>query len=322
MEFVDQADVLDLRPTISSGCDHHPLTSHDSSLSSRDGTSGEVFFEPAEDDLPRIRGAAGLAGIPPVPDMDRHDYLLAMRAGRIGSLHSWELVTAVDGPGTRITVFLNGCPLRCQYCHNPDTFQMREGTPVMADDLLAHIKRYKAIFKASKGGVTFSGGEALMQPRFLEYLLAGCREAGIHTTVDTSGYLGSNVSETMLNTIDLVLLDVKSGDPATYQHVTGRPLAPTLAFGDRLAAAGIPMWIRFVLVPGLTDDEANIARVADIAAGWKTVERVEVLPFHKMGEDKWRELGLAYQLADTPAPSKTQTEAARAIFADRGLQVF
>lgn len=287
-----------------------------------DGVTGEVTYEPSAADVPRLRGAAGLAGIDDAPTMSRSEHLAAVRAGEIGSIHSWELVTAVDGPGTRLTVFLAGCPLRCLYCHNPDTLKMRDGHTVTVESLLSRIERYRPVFNATLGGVTFSGGEPMMQPAFLGKLLAGCKAMDVHTAIDTSGFLGANATDAMLDNVDLVLLDVKSGDPDTYKRVTGRDLAPTLAFGTRLNDAGIPMWIRFVLVPGLTDHPDNIARVADQLRRWGSIHRVEVLPFHQMGRDKWDTLGLDYQLADVIPPEAEAVEAARAIFRERDLPVF
>lgn len=287
-----------------------------------EGSTGEYRPQPLEDEVPRLTGA-GLAGVSTMGEMSHHEHVQAVREGLVGSVHSWELVTAVDGPGTRMTTFLAGCPLRCLYCHNPDTMQMREGTPVHADDLLAKIKRYVPVFTASKGGVTFSGGEPLMQPAFLARLLRGCKEMGIHTAVDTSGFLGAALTDEMMRDVDLVLLDVKSGIPETYARVTGRQLEPTLRFGDRLTAAGKKMWIRFVLVPGLTDSLENVNAVADVVQRWAlSVERVEVLPFHQMARDKWDQLGMEYQLSNVQPPSKEDTEAVREIFRQRGLTVF
>src|SRR5690606_20456770 len=146
-----------------------------------------------------------------ISEAERTERFAQMRAGELGSLHSWELVTAVDGPGTRLTVFLAGCPLRCLYCHNPDTMEMRRGEPVAATELLARIKRYTSIFEVTGGGITISGGEPLMQPAFVARILRGAKELGIHTAIDTSGYLGAHMTDAMLDDIDLVLLDVKSG---------------------------------------------------------------------------------------------------------------
>ena len=176
------------------------------------------------------RSSAGTAGLER-SDVDRAEKFSQMRAGELGSLHSWELVTAVDGPGTRLTVFLSGCPLRCLYCHNPDTMEMRRGEPVSADEILARLARYRGIFAVTGGGLTISGGEPLMQPAFVARLLRGAKGMGIHTALDTSGYLGAHCSDEMLDDLDLVLLDVKSGIPETYTRVTGRELEPTLEIG-------------------------------------------------------------------------------------------
>ncbi|WP_169165298.1 pyruvate formate-lyase-activating protein [Cellulomonas taurus] len=267
------------------------------------------------------RSSAGTAGMT-TTDADRSEKLSAMRAGELGSLHSWELVTAVDGPGTRMTTFLSGCPLRCLYCHNPDTMEMRRGEPISATELLNRIGRYTKVFEVTGGGLTISGGEPLMQPAFVANILRGAKELGIHTAIDTSGYLGAHCTDAMLADIDLVLLDVKSGIPETYKKTTGRELQPTLDFGRRVADSGTEIWIRFVLVPGLTDAEENVEAVADYVSTLSTVSRVEVLPFHQMGQDKWATLGMTYELADTRAPSPELVERVRGQFRARGLTVF
>lgn len=267
------------------------------------------------------RSASGTAGLD-VSEADRSDRFAQMRAGELGSLHSWELVTAVDGPGTRLTTFLAGCPLRCLYCHNPDTMEMRRGEPVTADELLGRIRRYRPIFEVTGGGLTISGGEPLMQPAFVARVLRGAKELGIHTAIDTSGYLGAHCTDAMLDDLDLVLLDVKSGDPDTYKRVTGRELAPTLEFGRRLAARGTEIWVRFVLVPGLTDDPENVEKVAEYVATLSTVTRVEVLPFHQMGRDKWDALGMRYELDETPAPSPELVARVHEQFRAHGLTTY
>lgn len=267
------------------------------------------------------RATAGTAGLTSHDVDDRAAKFAQMRAGELGSVHSWELVTAVDGPGTRMTTFLSGCPLRCLYCHNPDTMEMRRGTPVTADEILGRLRRYAPVLKATKGGLTVSGGEPLMQPAFVARLLRGAKELGLHTAIDTSGFLGAHCSDEMLADVDLVLLDIKSGIPETYRKVTGRELAPTLEFGRRVAESGTEIWVRFVLVPGLTDDEANVEAVALAAASLATVSRVEVLPFHQMGQDKWASLGLDYELEGVPAPTPEQVERVREQFRSHGLTV-
>jgi pyruvate formate lyase activating enzyme len=252
----------------------------------------------------------------------RHLELEALRTGAVASVHSWELVTAVDGPGTRMTLFLSGCPLRCQYCQNPDTWQMRDGLITGIDEIVARISRYRDLFRITKGGVTVSGGEPLMQSAFLQRLFEECRRLGVHTALDTSGFLGGHASEQLLSDTNLVLLDVKSGIEETYQDVTGRSLQPTREFGDRLARLGTPVWIRFVLVPGLTDAVDNVDAVAEIVSHWANVERVEVLPFHQMGRSKWEKLGLDYQLDGVLPPSRELQERVRGQFRAYGLTVF
>ena len=269
------------------------------------------------------RAHAGTQGLVARTGDDRGAHLAAVRDGSVGSVHSWELVTAVDGPGTRMTVFLSGCPLRCLYCHNPDTWQTRRGTPVEAQEVLARVARYRRVFTATGGGLTLSGGEPLMQPAFVARLLRGAHAMGVHTALDTSGYLGARCTDEMLDDVDLVLLDVKAGDEAAYRRVTGGRLAPTLDFGRRLATRGTDMWVRFVLVPGLTDAVDDVERVADHVAGFgPAVQRVEVLPFHQMGRDKWAALGVPYALADTRTPDAALVERVRVQFRSRGLLTY
>ncbi|BDV25082.1 pyruvate formate lyase-activating protein [Corynebacterium ulcerans] len=286
-----------------------------------DGINSTVTVE--RSDGPRLRGtAAGIGTDLELEDVSHKELIEARRTGDIALVHSWELVTAVDGPGTRMTMFMAGCPLRCLYCHNPDTMQMKEGTLERVEDIVKKIKRYRRVFKASGGGLTISGGEPLFQIAFTRRVLKETHDAGIHTTIDTSGYLGARLSDEDLENIDLVLLDVKAGDEETYHRVTGRELQPTIDFGNRLHAAGKPVWIRFVLVPGLTDSPENINNVANIVEQWKdNVERVEVLPFHNMGADKWRELNLHYELEGVKPPTEESVAFTKNVFRSRGLLV-
>ena len=183
----------------------------------QDGTSGVVTLSPEAGE--RVRGvAAGLGGLS-TDDLEitRPELFEARRTGEIGLIHSWELVTAVDGPGTRMTIFLSGCPLRCKYCHNPDTMEMKEGTLERIDDVVRRVLRYKPVFNASGGGLTLSGGEPLFQIAFTRRLLKAVHDAGVHTTIDTSGYLGARLTDEDLDNIDLFLLDVKS---VSYTHLT------------------------------------------------------------------------------------------------------
>lgn len=283
-----------------------------------DGVSGIAAPEASEFEVPRVAGS-GIDGLTPAPTLSRHEHLEAVREGRVGSVHSWELVTAVDGPGSRMTLFLAGCPLRCVYCHNPDTLKMKDGEPVMVDDIMKRVLRYRRVFKSSGGGLTISGGEPMMQPAFLKNILRQAKQNDIHTAVDTSGNLGHYFKDEDLEDLDLVLLDVKSGIPDTYREVTGRELQPTIDFGDRLAKLNKKVWIRFVVVPGWTDSIENVDAVAKIVTRWPNVERLEVLPFHQMGQDKWETLGLQYKLDGVEPPSKESVENIRQRFRDHGV---
>lgn len=235
-----------------------------------------------------------------------------------GRVHSVESAGMLDGPGVRFVAFLAGCPLRCLYCHNPDTACLTDSPLRSGDDLLAEIRRHLPFIR--RGGVTISGGEPMVQPEFVKVLLRGAKTLGLHSAIDTTGYLGRRVDDEHLALTDLWLLDVKSYVPETYRSVTGVDLAPTLEFARRLAAAGKKMWLRFVLVPGLTDAPENIDGVARFAASLgSAVQRVEVLPFHKLGEYKWAQLGRTYTLQNTPAASPAEAEAARERFRSHGL---
>ena len=261
-------------------------------------------------------------------DDQRTARLHAVREGDLGSVHSWELVTAVDGPGTRLTYFLSGCALRCLYCQNPDTWRLPDGIPTTLAEVTDRIDHYAAVLKATHGGVTLSGGEPLLQHTFAGRIFRHCQSIGLHTALDTSGYLGARVDDAFLDDVNLVLLDVKSGLPETYKKVTGRELAPTLEFGRRLAERGTPMWIRYVLVPDLTDAVDNIEAVADYVQSLQSlgdgdaVKRVEILPFHQMGTSKWKAIGEPYPLENTKPPSKKLLERVRGQFRARELTVF
>jgi pyruvate formate lyase activating enzyme len=236
-------------------------------------------------------------------------------------VHSWDLSTGVDGPGTRLVIFLSGCPLRCLYCQNPDTWQGRHGNHAWLNELEALMCRYQPFIELSGGGLTLSGGEPLQQPAFARALLAGAKDIGLHTALDTSGFLGRHADDALLDATDLVLLDVKAGTDELHRRLTGRPLAPTLEFAWRLAGRRQPVWLRYVLVPGYTDDPAEVDRVAETAATLGNVERVDVLPFHKLGEPKWRLLGRPFPLASTDVPSRQLVHETRERFAAHGLVV-
>ena len=240
----------------------------------------------------------------------------------VGYVHSYEVGSTVDGPGIRFVGFLTGCLLRCQYCHNPDTWHRNNGHPVTVSRAMQQIGKYAQVLKISKGGITLSGGEPMVQRPFITRIFRRCKELGLHTCIDTSGRLGDKMTDQELMDIDLNLLDIKSGDPAVYEKVTRQPLQPTLDYARRLSALGRPMWIRYVLVTGLTDGHDTVETVADFCAGLKSVERVEILRFHQMGKDKWHKLGLEYPLENVEPPGPELTERVRGQFRSRGLTVY
>ncbi|QEV65226.1 pyruvate formate lyase-activating protein [Streptomyces spectabilis] len=239
-----------------------------------------------------------------------------------GRVHSWDLSTGVDGPGTRFVLFVRGCPLRCLYCANPDTWHMRDGRPATVDETMAEIDSYRPFLTAAGGGVTLTGGEPLLQPAFTASVLRRCKEAGLHTALDTSGFLGARADDSLLADTDLVLLDIKSFDAAVYRKLTGGELAPTLSFATRLNRLGVPMWIRYVLVPGWTDDPARVDSLGAFLADLDNVERVDVLPFHKLGAHKYDALGLPFPLRDTPGPGPELVEGVREQFRRHGLRAY
>jgi pyruvate formate lyase activating enzyme len=255
-------------------------------------------------------------------DVPETDVRTALANGDMGFLHSFTTGSAVDGPGIRVVAWTTGCMWRCQYCHNPDTWTMRNGIPVAVTRATEELRKYRQGLKVMAGGVTFSGGEPLMQDRFIVKMLAAAKGMDIHTTIETNGYLGERLSDAELGTIDLVMLGIKAWAPELHKKLTGREIEPTLAFARRLAEQKHPMWVRFVLVPGLTDDPDDIANIARFAAGLGNVERIDVLPFHQMGRYKWERLKLRYALDDVQPPSAEAVERAVAIFRSEGLTAY
>jgi pyruvate formate lyase activating enzyme len=225
-------------------------------------------------------------------------------AGSFGYCHSYETSSRYDGPGLRVVLFVSGCLLRCTYCHNPDTWHLKDGTYVSVDQVLRRLGDFAPALLSLGGGLTISGGEPMVQLAFTRRIFAGAREMGLHTAIETSGFLGDRADQSYLSAIDLVLLDIKSSDPDTYRRVTGRDLTPTLRFAERLASLSKPVWVRFTLVPGETDDPANVDGIARFVAPMKNVEWVEVQPFHQMGSFKWKAMGLEYKYLNTPPPGR------------------
>jgi len=252
-------------------------------------------------------------------DIVEMDVRKALAHGEMGFLHSFTTGSTVDGPGVRVVAWTTGCMWRCQYCHNPDTWTMRNGIPVSAAHAIEQLGHYRYGLKVMSGGVTVSGGEPLMQRTFVMKLLAGAKAMGVHTAMESNGFLGAQLTDSDLETLDLVLLSLKSWDPERHRALTGREIGPTLALAQRLATRRLPVWIRFVLVPGLTDDAHDIAQIAGFAASLGNVQRVDVLPFHQLGRFKWKALGIPYPLEQIEPPSAQAHEAACEIFRAAGL---
>lgn len=235
-----------------------------------------------------------------------------------GRIHSFESFGTVDGPGIRYVVFLQGCPLRCQYCHNPDTWQ-GEGKAYTAEEVVELSLRYKNYF-GDKGGVTVTGGEPLLQIDFVTELFGLLKKKGVHTCVDTSGIIFDPDSKTsvekhkkLLEVADLFLLDIKHIDDEACKKLTGKSNAHTLAFAKFLSDNKKPMWIRQVLVPGLTDSDESLLRTRAFIETLETVEKIEVLPYHSMGEVKYEKLGIEYPLKGVEPPKKERIMNAKRI---------
>ena len=235
-----------------------------------------------------------------------------------GRIHSLESFGTVDGPGIRFVVFMQGCPLRCKFCHNPDTWEVNKGNEYTPEQLIQEILPYQAYMKFSKGGVTFTGGEPLLQAEFLLEVSKLLKQQGFHIAVDTSGFVWNAAVKELLEYVDLVLLDIKNYDPIVYQEVTGVPLDPTLRMLDCLREKKITTWIRYVLVPQLTDHLDSIQKLSSHLDQFPNVERIELLAFHKMGEYKWKELGLNYTLSETKEPEKELLQKVKEIFEQNG----
>ncbi len=241
-----------------------------------------------------------------------------MDSETVGYVHSLESFGSVDGPGVRFVVFLSGCPLRCQFCHNPDTWELQHGTAYTASELLERALKYRAYW-GSDGGITVSGGEPMLQMDFLIEFFRLAREKGIHTALDTSGAVYRETSayyekwKNLMDVTDLVLLDLKQIDDEKHKLLTGQSNAPVLAMAEKLSEIKKPMWIRHVLVPGGSDQDALLHRLADFIHTLKSVDRVEVLPYHTMGIYKWEKLGIPYPLEGVLPPTKERIENARKI---------
>lgn len=235
-----------------------------------------------------------------------------------GYVHSQESFGTVDGPGVRYVVFLQGCPMRCQYCHNPDTWRIKGAAEVTAEEIMENYRKNRSFYK--NGGLTVTGGEPLLQIDFLLELFQLAKQEGIHTCIDTSGvtYRSDHLKklDSLMKFTDLVMLDIKHIDPQKHRNLTGWDNAGILAFARYLEQKKIPLWIRHVVVPGISDDPADLKELGRFIGTLSNVQALEVLPYHTMGVGKYKELGIEYPLKDTKALPKERAAWARKIIID------
>jgi pyruvate formate lyase activating enzyme len=236
-----------------------------------------------------------------------------------GWIHSVESLGTQDGPGIRYVVFTQGCPLRCKYCHNPDTWCMTDGQEIEVEELMSKILRCKPFISRSKGGVTISGGEPTLQIDFVLELLKRCKEEELHTALDTSGYIDKDKFESLLPYIDLVLLDIKHIDDIEHQELTGVSNQKILEILNLLEKKGKSFWVRHVVVPGINDKVEYIERLTELLAPLDNLEKVELIAYHELGVHKWETIGLDYQLKDVKPPSKEKMEEFKEIFIQKGI---
>lgn len=239
-----------------------------------------------------------------------------------GLVHSLESFGSVDGPGVRFVVFMQGCKMRCKYCHNPETWSMKDGTEYTPKELFDKAWKYRMYWgkNLEKGGVTVSGGEPLLQIEFVTGFFKLLKEKGVHTAIDTAGQPFSKTPEflkkfdELLKYTDLVLLDLKEFDREKHKNLTGVDNQNIFEMAQYLSDKGIAMWIRHVLVPGLTDAKEDLQKLADFTSGLKTVEKVEILPYHTLGILKYENMGIPYPLSDVATPDREQISTAEKIF--------
>lgn len=244
-----------------------------------------------------------------------------MEKKNIGYIYSFESFGTKDGPGIRFVLFLQGCPLRCLYCHNVDTWNLKDYQKVMTpEEVFKEIMKVKGFIKT--GGVTVSGGEPLVQSDFIIELFKLCKEVGIHTCIDTSGYIFTEKAKQAIELADLVMLDIKHIDQEKYKTLTAVNLAPTLKMADYLESINKPVWLRYVLVPGYSDDPKDLEDWAKYCSKFKNVERVDILPFHQMGTPKWDKMKKDYKLRETPTPTKEEIKMAEEIFMKYELPLY
>lgn len=239
-----------------------------------------------------------------------------------GRVHSIETFGTVDGPGIRYILFMQGCPLRCKYCHNRDTWDTKGGTEYTTDEIISQASKYSSYMKFSGGGITVSGGEATLQPEFLTELFAKAKKNDIHTCLDTSGFVDIEKIDSVLDNTDLVLLDLKHMVEEKSKDLTGVGIEKTLKLARHLDERNIPVWIRHVLVPGVTDDVENLEKLGQFVSTLNNVDRLELLPYHSMGVHKWESMGFDYELKNVEDATKEDVDKAAEIVEKFGVTVF
>lgn len=239
-----------------------------------------------------------------------------------GRVHSIETFGTVDGPGIRFIVFMQGCPLKCKYCHNRDTWDAKGGKEYTTDELITEVLKYSSYMKFSGGGLTVSGGEATLQPEFVAELFAKAKKNGIHTCLDTSGFVDIDKIDPILDNTDLVLLDLKHMIDDKAKDLTGVTIQKTLKLAKHLDERNIPVWIRHVLVPGITDDRENLEALGKFVSTLNNVNRLELLPYHTIGVHKWESMGIEYELKGVPDATPEDIKKASQVLKEFGVEVF
>ncbi|NMB32930.1 MAG: pyruvate formate lyase-activating protein [Clostridium sp.] len=230
-----------------------------------------------------------------------------------GRIHSFESFGTVDGPGIRFVVFMQGCPLRCLYCHNRDTWEIGVGEEYTPQEVIERMQKYMSYMEFSGGGITITGGEPTLQAEFVAEVFRLAKGLNVHTTLDTNGFVDIGVAKKLLSYTDLVLLDIKHIDEKKHRSITGVSNEKVKKFSEYVSQKEIPLWIRYVLIPGFTNDENDLKLTAEFIKQLGTVEKIEVLPYHNMGEYKWKELGEKYRLKDIKIPTEEEVEKATQI---------
>lgn len=233
-----------------------------------------------------------------------------------GYIHSIETLGTLDGPGLRYVIFMQGCPLRCAFCHNPDTWRMACGQVKTVDWLIEDIRNYISYFKFSGGGVTVSGGEPLLQAAFISLLFQGLKKLNIHRVIDTSGFAEVEKIRNLMDLTDLVMLSIKHPDPERHREICGHSQERPLAFARYLNKINMPVWIRYVLIPGVSNSSKDLTMLADMIKNFPNVQKIELLPYNTMGKSKWQELGIKSNLLESPPPSPQEAEEARQLMSN------